>query len=556
MYELRAAVRGMLLPVATSREAGLMAEVNRLLDLAGITDDKASWISMQLRRWKRDGAPSRQFRAFVRDLLFMNARDPVTFIFDSVEGPNGAAYQQAARLASANFFVLHKSLVSKHLLGHDEARQILSHAGMITRLAVEENMTASEISRLITVRDNRFSLNWPVVKLVLRRFGAVADLTVEEFVRIYEQDRLAEPALLGDLNLQDGIERVASIARDLGCIGSFRNWLSDLLVNDGHAPFLPLLHYQLLIQEKFDHAVTYAYEFEPRGQKGEWLTDRYIEAGIPVAKSAVLNNAKATLRFDQVWVTGRADNLRSATALAKILETIENLGALAKGELAAQIRGLLHRYIRVESERHAGDIPSRVPALTQNQMNTLLTGIGQGNTGTTGILEQRLVDCYGLLHHTVDEGWAPKGLRDSVFAANTFRRKFGDVEFERPVRPRPEIVAYESHGGRLTMPYVLDHLDSFASVLAARKEELTSISALADWRFKVVFVAHTFDPGLPESHNIGGVDVLLGYITFAAAALELINEGAVASVNTHLVGPLNNGFTHPNVRQRALQMIA
>lgn len=247
MYELRAAVRSMLLPVASAREAGFMAEVSRLLDLAGVADDKASWISMQLRRWKRDKAPTQQFRAFIRNLLFMYGRDPVTYIFDNIGGPNGAAYQEAARLASANFFNLHRSLVSKHLLDHDEARQILSHAGMITRLSVEENMTASEISRLIAVRDNRFSLNWPVVKLVLRKFGAIAELGVAEFADIFEQDRLAEPALLGDLNFEDGIERVASIAHDLGCGGNFRDWLSDLLVNDGHAPFLPLLHYQLLI---------------------------------------------------------------------------------------------------------------------------------------------------------------------------------------------------------------------------------------------------------------------------------------------------------------------
>lgn len=555
-FDLRAAVRGILLPVASAREAEFLAEVTRLLNLTGVTEDKANWIALQLRRWKRDGAPTAQFRAFIRDLLFLADRDPVTFIFDSIEGPNGAAYQNAARLASASFFDLHASLVAAHLLDHDSARQILSHSGMIARLAVEEKMTASEISRLIAVRDNRFSLNWRAVQAMLTKFGCAPALTLLASNEVYDDDTSTEPALFGDLDIEGGIERVAQVAKSLGCAGDFSAWLSDLFINDIHHPYLLLLHYQLLIQAKYDHAVTYAYEFKPRGQVADWLTEKYIASGVPVAKNAFLNNAKATLRFDQVWVTGRTDSPRSATALANILETIENLGSLAKDELAAQIRGLLHRYIRVESERNRGDIPNRVPVLTELQATALLTATGLGNTGTTGILEQRLVDCYGLLQHAAADGWTPKGLRDSVFAANTFRKKFGDVEFERPVRPAPEIVAYESHGGRLTLPYVLDHLDSFASVLAAREDELASIAPLADWRFEVVFIAHVFDAALPASHVVRGLNVALRYITFSAASQELIAANALASINANMQAPLNSGFIHPTVRQRALAMIA
>jgi len=554
-FELRAAIRSVLLPVASAREAEFLSEVTRLLDSAGVAEDKASWIALQLRRWKRDDAPTPEFRAFVKDLLYLAHRAPVTFMFDSIEGPNGEAYRNAARLTSANFFDLHSTLVSAHLLDHDSARQILSHSGMIARLAVEEKMTASEISRLITVRDNRFSLNWRVVHAMLSKLGCAPILTLPASNDVFDDDAVAEPVLLGDLDIKGGIEQVAQVAKSLGCAGNFSDWLSDLLINDIHPPFLVFMHYQLLIQAKFDHAVTYAYEFKPRGQIGNWLTEKYIACGVPVAKNPFLNNAKATLRYDQAWVTGRTDSLRSATALANILEAIENLGSQAKNELAAQIRGLLHRYIRVKSEPHNGDLPHRIPALTMNQTNNLLTAIGRGNTRTTGILEQRLVDCYGLLHHPTVAGWTPKGLRDSAFAANTFRKKFGDVEFERPVRPKPVIVAYESHGGRLTLPYVLDHLDSFASVLAARDEELRSIAQLGDWRFTVVFVAHSFDEGLPPDQPVGNVNVALRYVTFAAAARELIDANAVASVNANIQDPLNNGFIHPQVRQRALEMI-
>jgi hypothetical protein len=554
-FELRTAVRSVLLPVASGRELEFLAEVTRLLDIAGIAEDKASWIALQLRQWKRDGTPPPRFRILIRDVLFLADRDPKTFMFDSVKGPSGEAYINAARLASVNFFDLHSMFVSGHLLDHDSARQILSHSGMIARLAVEEKMTASEISRLIAVRDNRFLLNWRAVQAMLTRFGCAPALTLPASIEVFDDDVSAEPALFGDLDIKGGIERVAQLAKNLGCTGDFSAWLSDLFINDLHHPYLLLLHYQLLIQAKYDHAVTYAYEFKPRGQVADWLTEKYIACGVPVAKNAFLNNAKATLRFDQVWVTGRTDSPRSATALAKILETIENLGSLAKDELAAQIRGLLHRYIRIESERNNGDLPHRVPALTANQANALLTSIGHGNTGTTGILEQRLVDCYGLLHHPSGGGWASKGIRDSVFAANTFRKKFGDVEFLRPVRPTPCIVAYESHGGRLTLPYVLDHLDSFASVLNAREEELESIAQLADWRFEVVFVAHVFDDELPPDRQVKGVNIALRYVTFQTAALKLKEANSVTSVNANIQESLNNGFIHPGVRQRALAMI-
>jgi hypothetical protein len=345
------------------------------------------------------------------------------------------------------------------------------------------------------------------------------------------------------------------VAESLGCKGEFDEWLTDLFIHDLHAPYLLILHFQLLIQARFDHAVTYAYEFKPRGQVATWLTQQYIAAGIPVARNAFLNNAKATLRFDQVWVTGRTDHLRSASALASILERIESLGALAKEELAAQIRGLLHRYIRIQSEQNAGELPNLLPPLGQAEATNLLNSIARANTATTGILEQRLVDCFGSVRHLSNDGWSVRGLADSVFAANTFRKKLGDVEFERPERIDPESTSYESHGGRLTLPYVFDHLDSFAFVLSLREEELSSIAALDQWAFKVVFVAHEFDDGLPASHQLGTCTVDLDYITFADVADELLDGDTLDHVNAMIVTPLNNGFVHPDVRGQVQEFI-
>lgn len=554
-YELRAAIRGILLPVASSREEEFLQAVSDGLDGLGIPEDKASWIDLQLRRWKRDGAPTAAFRDLVRGLLFTEGRDPVTFMFDSIDGPNGAKYLDASRKASREFFALHSKLMFSHLLDHDSARHLVSHSGMIVRLAVEEQMTASEICRVLSVKDNRLSLNWRPFQTVLSSFGCKPTLSVDQVADAFQRDIEAEPELLGDLSIEGSIDRVAEIARNLGCGEEFSVRLRDLLIHDLHAPYLPLLHYQLLIQYYFDHAVTYAYEFQPRGMNGQWMTDRYIEAGIPVARSAVLNNAKATLRFDHVWVYGRDGHLRSATALADILEAVENMSAVAKDEIAAQLRGLLHRYIRVQSEINAGGLPNEIPPLTHAAANLLLAHVGAENTNTTGILEQRLVDCFGLIENSA-AGWSPKGLGDSVFAANTFRKKLGDVEFELPERPNPQSVSYESHGGNLTAPYVHDHLDSFEFVLGVRRDELETIAPLADWRFEVVFVAHRFDEGLPANAAPLGANVTIRYVTFEDAADMLRNPAHLALLNKYMIDPLNSGFVHPRVRQRALVLMA
>lgn len=552
-FELRAAVRAMLLPVASSREEEFLSEIENLLSNQGSAEDQASWIALQLRRWQREGRPSNDFKTFVRKLLFLEGRDPVTFIFDSVDGPNERGYRDSAKRIAAGFFDLHKSLVDKYLFSHDAARQILSHMGMISRLAIEERMTASEISRLISVKDNRFSLNWRTVKAILSKMGCDPTLGVADFQKVFEEDKVAEPLLFGDLDLSGCIDRIGEVAEALGCKSDLSQWLADMFIVQMHAPYLPLLHYQLTIQAEYDHAVTYAYEFNPRGSKGTWMTARYIEAAIPVGKSAVLNNSKATLRFDHVWVAGRDDNLRPATAMANILEAIENLGVLAKDELAAQIRGLLHRYIRTKAEEHKGLLPNQIAPLDPETALKLLRGIGRGNTATTGILEQRLVDCYGVKKHT---DWFVRGIRDSVFAASTFRKKLGDVEFEQPLRPNPQIVAYESHGGRLSAPYVLDHLDTFGIVLAFRKDDLEVISPLQAWHFKVIFVAHEFEVALPAIGKVGDCEVVLEYLRFEDAAEALCNDEDVDLINEHIVAPLNNRYVHPRVRQSVAAIIA
>lgn len=556
-HELKAAVRSMLVPVSPQVEDRYLEFVGEYLAEQKVAEaDRVSWIAVQLRRWKTEKKPSQELRKLIKDALFNDRRNPQSFMFDSYDGPSGEAYAAAARLASQRYFNIHKALTGQHLFEHDAARQLMSHMGIIARLSIDERMTASEISRIIGIRDRRFELNWRALKAIMSQLGFAPSLSVRDVEATYREDTDSEASLFGDLDIGGSIRRIAEIAADLGCPGDFERWLEDLIINDLHPPFLLLLHYQLLVQEHFDHAVTYAYEFSPRGQPVAWLTEKYIDAGIAVQRNAYLNNAKAALRFDKAWAIGRTDSLRAAHALANILEQFESLGVLAKDELAAQIRGLLHRYIRVKAEETAGGIPEELGPMTMMQANALLDAVRASNTQTTGIVEQRLVDCLGCALHRKEHGWSAKGVGDSVFAANVFRKKFGDCEFERPNRPAPEIVAYESHGGKLTRPYLDDHIASFQQVLEARKDELEAVEPLSEWSLKVVFVAHESSPDLPDNYEIevdgGALDVEISTLSFGEAGDTLLaTPDGEALINKYLVERLNDRFVHPRVRATA-----
>lgn len=547
-YDFRAAVRSLLLPVSPANEAAFLQLVSEKLEQAGVADGQAEWIALQLRRWRAEEAPEAPFRTLVSSLLFEDGRDPPSYIFDSFDGPNGNRYLEAAKSLAQRYFQLHQKLCSAHLMSHEGARQLLSYAGLITRLAIEERMSASEICRLLVARDSRTLLNWKMVQAILADARQAPSLNLEAAQGVFEGDTEAEPELLGDLTIPGAIGMIGLLSESLGCVGDMARWLTDLLIKEPHEPFLVILHYQLVIQAEYDHALTFAYEFSPRGQAVAWLTEQYSNAGIPVARNAYLNNAKAVLRFDDAWVTGRSDNLKSATALAKILRAMEDLGPVAKSELASQIRGLLHRNLRLKQEENLGALPHQLDPLNNQSAEKIFAAVAAGNTRTTGIIEQRIVDCFGVKMHPSEQGWSSRGVGQSVFAANIPSKKFGDAEFEFADRAAPQIQAYEAHGGQLTLPYVLDHLNSFAAVLDARREELESISALPNWVFSVTFVAHQFEMGLPAMHEIDGIPVALRYISFEEAVADLDIDTDDELLAAYFIGKLNEGFVHPSIR--------
>jgi hypothetical protein len=542
----------MLLPVVKSLEDEFVTFCGIYLDDIGVPEeDRAAWLAVELRSWRSTGDPSDEFAELIEQTLYDEDRKPSSFMLD-LDNLGDVAFRSIASEAAGSYFVLHQALLDSHLLDHDEARQLLSHAGLIARLAQQERMTASEISRLISSRDARFRNNWRVISAILTKFRCQPKISDDIFRGTFDEDGVSEAFLYGDAPIVDSIDLVAGLAGDLGCPGDFKEWLRDLLLRDYHAPYLLILHFQLISLEHYDHAPTYAYEFSPRGQNAIWLTEQYASFGIPVAQSAFLNNAKATLRFDGSWVAGRSDHFRSASALATILQQIESLGYLAKLEIASHIRSLLRRFIRVEREKH-GALPRRLGKISDNRLSSLIEAVAAENSGTAGIAEQRLIDCVASIECPASDGWHSKGVGDSVFAANLPRRKIGDCEFTKVEGGQLTMSAYEAHGGHLSAPYVTDHLSTLEKVILLRHEELAIYGDPAEWYLSVTFVAHTLGGNLPPTKTVvlpsGTVTVALGYQTFEEKLATLTAwPDRLDIVDEHFRLPLNVPFVHPQIR--------
>lgn len=556
--ELKAAILGLLMPCDHSEEAGFLEFFDNSLATLGIAEDeRALWVRAQLSYWFENASPTPEFKALIKKSIYQAQRNPQTFMFAHLrdDDPRRSASEKLA----SRYFAIHQRLQSHHLMSFDEARQFLSFSPLIVALAQEQRMSASEISRVLAARDTRYAMQWRPVKYLLDQVKASQLIEQGALEQVYAEHTAAEPELLSDLTLEQGTGYVGRIAKALGCDWDVEGNLRTLLIDHVHEPYICILHYQLMILSFSDHAVTYAYEFSPRGQNVDFLTQQYNEAGIVVAQSAYLNNAKALLRFDIAWADGRTDHLHAAAALVSLLTLLEGMAALPKAELARFILALLHRNLRISRERASGDVPQRLLGLDLDQVDQLLHAISQGGSATGGLIEQRLVDCYATSAQGDQGSW--RGVGDSVFAPNLFRKKLGDIELINAHAEPPDAVGFEAHGGHLTALYVRDHFSTYSKVLSARTEELEAIAPLIDWNFVVEFVAHSFADGLPEQVNVditgATVVVEVRYVTFAQLADRLgAEDDRAATLNRLLVEPLNQFHVHPRVRARVAELLA
>jgi hypothetical protein len=310
-----------------------------------------------------------------------------------------------------------------------------------------------------------------------------------------------------------------------------------------------MLHYQCVIAEFFDHAVTVLYEFAPRGAVAEWLFAQY-PGDLSGAGNPFLNNAKSVDRLDAAWARSkdRQGLLSPASALFEIVAGLEVMGFAARQELSGWLRRWLLRVIRLTRPlaREVPDLP------TAEAVAALLDAAAADETRTAGIIEQRLVDAVALTRHLEHHGWRSHGVGDSVNASNVSRRKLGDCEFQNASERK--VVAYEAHAGNLSQVYVDGHAQTLRRVLPWRIEEWERIADLEDWEVEVVFVSHSFSC-LPTDLEIEGLHVAVQFVQYSDFIADAPTPGEMTDLfATHVNARLNERRTPQRVRDTYLAL--
>jgi hypothetical protein len=535
--ELASAVRALLLPLDPVNEIAAIDAVEAVLTRAGITgEDQPRLLRLDAATWRDGGAISTAGkRAFAAALRV-------------------GAPQIGERLATATsptgYLEVHQSLQANRGLTFDEATAFMSHARLIHHLAAAEAMSSAQIAKVLAARDTRADFHWQAIEILLRKLGLRPKLQVDLVDAVIAADRAREVADFADAGVREAAALLGGAAAPLGFPSSMQELALRLVTPNlqRHDAYLRVLFFQCIVAEFYDHALTVPYEFDPRGELARHVVVDHLPT-LPGAANAFLNNLKAVDRLDLDWARAKkAAERESAEALAEALAGLDALGFAARKELA----GWLRRWV-IRVERLVQPLLRPIAtAATTAQITAVLRAVGQGETRTSGILEQRVLDVLAQAEHA-EAAWRPTGLGDSVFATNLGRRKLGDCEFERA--DARQIVAYEAHAGTLTELYVEEHLSTLRRVLAMRRPELEGIAALNEWSIEVRLVAHRLRAAA-RHEELEGVRVVLQPVTFAERVEQAKAADLIPAFEALVLTPLNERRTPQSVRDAYLALVA
>jgi len=541
------AISSLLLPTHGRAGDSYFERARERLRAASDGEELAQWVPAQLDLWRSTGRPSREFRTVTETILYEAGAEPASFVVNLNPGEHGTPRSEACRRLSAGYFNCVASVMQEDGLSVDEARGIVSQAGVVLAATIEEQQSAARIRHNLSCAGASIGKSYRVPKAVMATIGHPVELSVAEVQHIFEEDAVAEPDLLADLSVDEAITYIGEISQALGCNTDIAKPLRIVASSDlMHDPYLVVLHYQLTTAVKYDSLLIDLYEFSPRSERVEWITRAYNEAGLEARSNPYLNNFKSVELLTASWANTKQGHRFAAHALVELIETLDGLAPLQRQTLGSLIRGLLHRILRITATDPATAV--RVPRLDETQIHRLSAHVSAGNTATLGIVEQRYVDAVTVAKKAADGEWrAPRGLGDSVNASNLSRKKFGDIEFKH--NTDLWIEAYEAHGGVLTAGYVRDHLSSLPYVLTFRKAELEDRGRIEDWRLEVIFVAHEFRGHLPGNAEISGMPVTITYQTYEGFAPDVISDEMVNIFNDVFVSRINAIETPHRVRQ-------
>lgn len=431
-------------------------------------------------------------------------------------------------------------------LSHTVAQRLLSRAPLISSLLSAEKFSCSQVARVINATEPLLGVSHVAISVIARELKMLPALDpTAAGEELWDDDQAFAAFLFSDSPLEEVSEIAAG---ELGewfsavDVGPLLEEVGGMKGQDPFWPYLQMLHWCLTPVEFYDHPASFLYEFAPRGAVGLRLFGRYpVPTGNPI-----LNNAKAVESLNASWARSRSSD--AAMALVSLLGLLEETPFVSRRHAARVLRAWLVRNIELRTSQTT---EIAVP-VSGDSLSKSAYAVGKGNTGTQGVIEQRVVDALAVLAFQ-GPGWRAHGVGDSVNASNLSRKKLGDVEFVN-VDARMAI-AIEAHGGLLSRAYAAEHQRSLARSIEQRlSESWAALDAPEAWTVKVVFVAHSWaTDALPHSETVAGVAVvyeLLGYDALLSKALARSSEAERAKAfESHVLSALNRATVRDSTRE-------
>lgn len=491
---LKETIKALLLPMRYEQEEQSFQTIVAHLKSEGITEpDQAIWLMSRVGIWKEENTLEPELKKVIEKYLEKS---------DAAIGP----------ILAEKYFELHQILMKDFRFTHQEASSFLSYSFLILDLAKNHSMASSQISNVLLSQAKNDKFTWDTIKKFLQEAGERQDIDENQIQNLFAEDSKREERELADADLGTSIDIVAEFGQSLGFPGDLKNSLWTLYEHKEtvHGPYLQILHYICSTAHFFDNALSYLYEYGPRGKTALWLFSQYLGKLDVASGNAVLNNAKSVYRLDINWANSKKNKERyKAREVVFIVEGLEKMRFSQRKELVGWIRLWLHRIMRLHER-----VEVKISTPTEDNLKKVFEKISQNETNTKGILEQRITDAFLSRKYPKQENWHPRGLGDSVNASNSSRKKFGDCEFLNP--EKKEIISYEVHAGKLNELYIKVHVQSIKKVLELRKAELESIADLNSWKLRIIFVAHeiTEDAQNPQEIKIDELRIELRTLSF------------------------------------------
>ena len=421
-----------------------------------------------------------------------------------------------------------------------DAAIVLSQLPLILNLAQNFRASPARIARLMGQTEKRISVDWRMVDSILTHFGIKSELDQQAVARLLQNDRENSDHELIDSTVATVAEMLIAQAESLGLDRKFKDGVIRLFTPDigaSFVPYLQILLYISTVDNFYDHPPEFIYTFKPRGEVGNLIFGVFPPELAP-GGNPMLNNFKAVNRITLDWADSRPDNREQARALVEIIEGLSSLSYSPRVQVSSLLRKAIVRYIEINSPA-----PINIEQQTDFEaIKRFVRGVSAVQTGTRGVIEQRVVDFLAAIEYPLPE-WRSRGLGDPVNASNSSSKKLGDCDFQNIAEKK--CIAVEAHAGRLTDVYVREHLRTLRINLPSRLEEWSRISDLSDWRLYLRFLVHEDARSGAEISVHEMVDGPIEVLTYAQyferllPVMESDTQSAIFQFNHWVVSILN-----------------